>query len=232
MSNMKVIGYVRVSSADQVEDGNSLIRQEEMIRNYCKLKGIESLEIIADRGVSGFKDNREGFQKLRSLCLQGQVKTVIVYDLSRLSRSVRGTLSFIEEVVNPNNIDFVSLSQNIETGTPMGKAFLSITAVFNELYRQEISYKTKNAKAHKKANNEKSSRFAPFGYEPLLSGKLAEKSSEQETLKIMQQLMNQHLPYKSIANKLNQMGRKTKSGSGKWYAHTVKAILDRQGGNQ
>lgn len=69
-----------------------------MIRRYCEDRGIQNLQIIKDEGLSGFKNNRPGFQLLKQLCRTGEVSTVIVYDLSRLSRSVRDTLAFIEDV--------------------------------------------------------------------------------------------------------------------------------------
>ena len=64
---MKAVGYIRVSSAGQVADGESLERQEEKIRAYATLKGITDLQIIADRGISGSKSNRPGFLKLKEL---------------------------------------------------------------------------------------------------------------------------------------------------------------------
>ena len=91
----KVIGYIRVSSQQQVEDKESLERQAEKIRAYCALKGIIGLEIISDEGISGYKTStRKGYQTLLKLCKAGQVKTLIVYDLSRLSRSLKETLTF------------------------------------------------------------------------------------------------------------------------------------------
>ena len=151
----RVIAYTRVSTLGQVQDGESLERQGARIRAYCEAKGLPEPELITDEGLSGFKSSREGYQKLVSLCKAREVSTVIVYDLSRLSRSVRDTLEFIEDVINKNGIEFVSLLNDIDTSTPTGKAFLGITAIFNQLYRDEIAYKTKEALRHKTSRKEK-----------------------------------------------------------------------------
>ena len=128
----KVVGYIRVSTNAQVADGESLERQEEQIRAFCARKGIPEadLQIISDGGLSGFKSSRPGFKSLTQLCLSKQVRMVVVYDLSRLSRSVRDTLAFVEDVMQKHGIEFVSLQNDIDTSTPMGKAFLTFNAMF------------------------------------------------------------------------------------------------------
>ena len=162
-SRDKVIGYVRVSTQEQVRDGVSLEMQEERIRAYCTLTGLDNLEIISDRGVSGFKASRPGFQKLITRCFK-DAKMVIVYDLSRLSRSVRDTLAFVEDVLGKHGVEFVSLQNDIDTTSPMGKVFLTISATFNQFYRDEISHKTKAAMSHKRSRKEKTGGVIPFGY--------------------------------------------------------------------
>lgn len=223
----KVVAYTRVSTLGQAEDGESLERQAARIRAYCEAKGLEQPEIISDEGLSGFKSNREGFQKLVSLCESKQVKTVIVYDLSRLSRSVRDTLEFIEDTINKNGIEFVSLLNDIDTSTPTGKAFLGITAIFNQLYRDEIAYKTKEALSHKRAKKEKTGGTVPFGFELVDGVKLIPLPGEFETLKMMHTLRQQGHSLREIAAILTSKGVATKTGRGEWQHRVVKDILDR-----
>ncbi|RYZ77026.1 MAG: recombinase family protein, partial [Proteobacteria bacterium] len=103
--------------------------------HHGKDRNISNLEIIKDEGLSGFKANRPGFQRLQAMCRSGEINTVIVYDLSRLSRSVRDTLAFIEDVVQRHGVNFISLTQDVDTASPMGRAFLGFTSIFNQLYR-------------------------------------------------------------------------------------------------
>jgi site-specific DNA recombinase len=224
----KVIGYIRVSSTGQALDGESLERQEEQIRAYCLLKGLAEPEIISDAGVSGFKSNRDGFQQVVNLCKQKRVGVVIVYDLSRLSRSVRDTLEFIEDAIHKHGIEFVSLQNDIDTTTPMGKAFLGITAIFNQLYRDEISYKTKEALRHKTEKREKTGGLVPFGYSLVDGLKLCPKQGEFEVVREIHSLRRQGLSLRAIVEELNTRGVLTKTGKGKWHPQVIKQILERQ----
>jgi site-specific DNA recombinase len=223
----KVVAYTRVSTLGQAEDGESLERQAARIRAYCEAKGLEQPEIICDEGLSGFKSNREGFQKLVALCESKQVSTVIVYDLSRLSRSVRDTLEFIEDTINKNGIEFVSLLNDIDTSTPTGKAFLGITAIFNQLYRDEIAYKTKEALSHKRAKQEKTGGILPFGYDLVDGYQLTPNPEEFETLKLMHKLRKQGHSLSGIVRILKEQGIPTKTGRGSWNHKVVREVLDR-----
>ena len=225
----KVIGYIRVSSLGQALDGESLDRQVEQIQTYCKLKGLAQAEIIADEGVSGFKSaSRAGFQQLVSLCKAGQVKTVIVYDLSRLSRSVRDTLEFIEDTITKRGIEFVSLQNDIDTSSPTGKAFLTISAVFNQLYRDEIAYKTKEALKHKSTKGEKTGGTLPFGFSLVDGFRLQAESDEVQTLKTIHSLRQEGLSLRAIVAELQARGIKTKTGKSIWHPQVLKKILSRQ----
>jgi site-specific DNA recombinase len=224
----RVVGYIRVSSQGQVADGESLERQEEKIRAYCSLKGISDVDIIADRGISGFKSSRPGFQKLISMCSSKEVRMIIVNDLSRLSRSVRDTLAFVEDVVNKYGVEFVSLQNDIDTTSPMGKAFLAISAVFNQLARDEVSMKVKNMWAHKRSKNEKTGGCIPFGYSLVDSKRLVPLPEEQETVKHIHDLRASGHSLRDIVSDLHGKGIKTKTGREKWNPKIVKQILDRQ----
>ena len=211
----KVIGYIRVSSQQQVEDKESLERQAEKIRAYCALKGITGLEIISDEGISGYKTStRKGYQTLLKLCKAGQVKTLIVYDLSRLSRSLK-----------KQKIEFVSLCNDIDTTTSTGILFFQLLGVFNEFYRNDIATKTKNALGHKKNKQEKTGGTLPYGYVLGLKGKLFELPKEQEVIQLIFDFKQAGLSYRAIARKLEERGIKTKTGGSKWYGNTIKDIL-------
>lgn len=225
---MKIIGYIRASTPGQVQDGETLERQREQILCYCKLKGLPEPEIIADEGVSGFKSARDGFQRLIQLCKSGQAKTVIVYDLSRLSRSVRDTLEFIEDTIHLNGVEFVSLQNDIDTSTPTGKAFLTISAVFNQLYRDEISHKTTAAMQHKKSKQEKTGGTVPFGYSLVDGMKLVPEAGELQTVRFMHELRQQGCSLTEIVRELYSAGIKTKTGREVWSVQVVKDILERQ----
>ena len=223
----KVIAYIRVSTLGQAEDGESLERQASRIRAYCEAKGLAEPEIICDEGISGFKSNRAGFQRLVALCESRQVKTVLVYDLSRLSRSVRGTLEFIEDTINKNGVEFISLLNDIDTSSPSGKAFLGITAIFNQLYRDEIAHKTKEALSHKRAKKEKTGGTVPFGFELVDGVRLIPKPEEFAVVRQLQVWRRTGLTLREIVGMLEKSGIPTKTGRGAWQPRVVMRILDR-----
>jgi site-specific DNA recombinase len=223
----RVVGYVRVSSVQQVNDGESLERQEEQIRDYCHRKELPEPEMIVDAGKSGFKDSRPGFQKLVQLCRSKAVSTVVVYDLSRLSRSVRATLNFIELDIAPNGIDFVALKNDVDTSTAMGKAFLTISAVFNQLYRDSIAEKTRAAFEHKRSKGEKTGGTVPYGHDVTGDGQLVTNHIEANVVDQILTMRGAGMTYRSIAARLTEKLIPTKTGKPAWDARVIWDIVRR-----
>ena len=224
----QVVAYLRVSTSEQVRDGISLPRQKNLIEAYCSLKNLPKVRFIVDEGVSGFKSNRPGYQQVIELIQSGEVDILIVHDLARLSRRVRDTLSFVEDVIQRHEVEFVSLREDIDTTTPVGKAFLTINAAFNQLYRDEISYRTKSALDHKKTKNEKTGGVIPFGYSLVGTHKLIPLRGEMETIRQIYQLRKEGYSLREIVTHLYENGVETKTGNKKWSPKVVRDILERQ----
>lgn len=118
-----LIGYARVSTRDQNLD--------------IQLKALEEAgceKIYTDK-ISGNKKDRIGLTKLLSYIRPGD--TLVVYKLSRLSRSLMGIISIIGKL-KEQNIDIKILTQNVDTRTPEGKLFFHMIAAFNEFQRELI----------------------------------------------------------------------------------------------
>ena len=91
---MKAIGYVRVSTQGQAEDGVSLDAQEAKVRAWADLNGAEVV-IFRDEGISGKRsDNRPGL--VAALDAVGKGDALVCYSLSRLSRSTKDTLTIAD----------------------------------------------------------------------------------------------------------------------------------------
>jgi len=86
---MKTLGYIRVSTSEQAEEGLSLDNQRARVEAFCKAKGWELMDIIADEGASAKDLNRPGIQELLRRVQAGSVDAVVVYKLDRLTRSIR-----------------------------------------------------------------------------------------------------------------------------------------------
>jgi site-specific DNA recombinase len=133
---MKAAIYIRVSTQEQVEN-YSIESQRERLEAFVKAKGWITYETYIDGGYSGSNIERPALQKL--LKDLHKIDVVVVYRLDRLSRSQRDTLSLIEEHFLTNNVDFVSITETLDTSTPFGKAMIGILSVFAQLERETIT---------------------------------------------------------------------------------------------
>ena len=102
---MKVLGYVRVSSIMQNEEGKSIEMQMDYIKKYCKVNNYELVDIFEDRGISGLKGNREGLNNLISAIENKDCECVVVYSLSRLGRKLKNIVDWID-LLNKKDIEF------------------------------------------------------------------------------------------------------------------------------
>jgi DNA invertase Pin-like site-specific DNA recombinase len=158
----KAVGYIRVSTKDQVKEGISLDAQKAKIEAYAAINDLELLEIIRDEGASGKDLEREGMAKLLDLVGSGKVEAVIVYKLDRLSRRTLDTLSLIESLES-KGIAFHSISEKVDTKSATGKFFLTIISAVAQMERDLIAERTKDALKHKRQKGEWSGRI-PFGF--------------------------------------------------------------------
>src|SRR5690349_3794540 len=93
---MQAIGYVRVSTDRQADQGVSLAAQTERVRAMATVLGAELVDIVVDGGESAKSMNRPGFKRVLALIDSGDVKAVIVAKLDRLTRSVKDLCSLLE----------------------------------------------------------------------------------------------------------------------------------------
>lgn len=135
--------YLRVSTEAQADEGYSLAAQGEKLEAYCRMKGIERFRRYVDGGFSGSNLSRPAMAELIEAIRGGMVERVVVYKLDRLSRSQKDTLYLIEDVFLPHAVDFVSINENIDTGSPYGRAMIGILSAFAQLERENIFLRTR-----------------------------------------------------------------------------------------
>jgi site-specific DNA recombinase len=224
---MNAIGYVRVSTMKQANEGVSLEAQAEKIRAYCALKDMDLTGIVTDAGKSGSKANREGFQEVLAMCATKKVGAVVVYSISRFTRSTKDLLEFVDRHVVKGNIELHSLSESLDTSTPTGRFMLKVMGAMNELEREQIGERTKGALSYKKEKGEKTGGDVPFGYALGEDGKtLIEDESEQVIIRLIKSLKIDGHSDNSIARYLNENGYQTKRGKD-WSNVQVARILRR-----
>lgn len=136
---MKTVAiYVRVSTQEQASEGYSIQEQTERLTKYCEAHGWTIANIYTDPGYSGGNLDRPAIQKLFKDLKRGYFDTVLVYKLDRLSRSQKDTMFIIEDEFMKNGIDFISMNENFDTGTPFGRAMIGILSVFAQLEKEQI----------------------------------------------------------------------------------------------
>ena len=236
---MRAIGYVRVSTTKQVNEGVSLETQAEKIRAYCAFKDMDLAGIVTDAGKSGSKANREGFQEILSLCVSGKIDSVVVYSISRFTRSTKDLLEFVDRHVIKGNVELHSISESLDTSTATGRFMLKVMGAMNELEREQAGERTKAALGHKKDKGEKTGGDVPFGYalaadgNVLRDGKvlkvLVVNEPEQSIIRLIESLKTDGHSDNGIARYLNEHGHQTKKGKG-WSNVQVARILRRRAG--
>jgi site-specific DNA recombinase len=142
---MKVIGYVRVSTEEQSQQGVSLSNQEQKIRAYCTAKDWEMITVIRDEGCSGKDLNRPGVQEIIKGCRKRTFDVVVTMKLDRLTRSVKDLGYLVEDVFNKHGIAFSSLQDNFDTSTANGRMVMNILATLAQWERDVISERTRDA---------------------------------------------------------------------------------------
>ena len=140
---MKAAIYIRVSTDAQFEEGYSVDAQKEQLTAYCVSKGIKEYDYYIDGGWTGSNMERPELERLIKDVKDDKVSHVVVYKLDRLSRSQKDTLYLIEDVFMPNNVDFVSLTESLDTSTPIGRTMIGILAAFAQLERETIRMRTR-----------------------------------------------------------------------------------------
>lgn len=139
MKNKPVVGlYIRVSTQEQAKDGYSIDEQRERLTKYADAQGWVVYRVYSDPGFSGGSLRRPAMEQLIQDVQAGLMNKVVVYKLDRLSRSQKDTLYLIEDVFLQHGVDFVSMTENFDTGTPLGRAMIGILSVFAQLEREQI----------------------------------------------------------------------------------------------
>lgn len=222
----QAVAYCRVSTEGQAADGVSLEQQASKIRAYCEFQGLDLVAVYTDAGISGARsDNRPEFSR----ALDHVTKTgaaLIVYSLSRMSRSVRDTLDIADRLENAG-ADLVSLSEKIDTTSAAGRMVFKMLSVLAEFERDTIAERTSNALQHKRKLNQRVGTI-PYGFDLAADGvALVPNATEQAALQTIRELRAAGESLSAIAAELTRRGITTKTGLSVWSHKSVASILKR-----
>ena len=226
---MKAIGYVRVSTDKQ---DNSAEAQKKRIEAQALLKDIDLEDVIIDIDEFSGNLNRPGIQRVLDLVKAKKVDAVIITKLDRLTRSTRDAIDLIE-LFGKKGVALISITESLDTESPMGRFFVRMIASIAELEREMIGARTRDGMRHIKSQGFPAGP-APYGWtaqqrtaeeraakirKPLLIN-----PDEQGVLAIARGARESGCSYERIADLLNSRGFLTRSG-GAWVKQYVVGIL-------
>jgi len=138
--------YMRVSTLkDQTTDS-----QAHALNEYCGARGYSIYKQYEDIGISGAKVSRPRLNDLMADAVRRRFDVVLVYRFDRFARSSRHLLHALEQFKSLG-IGFISVSEAIDTNTPMGEAMFTIIAALSALERNIIAERVKSGLASARA---------------------------------------------------------------------------------
>lgn len=206
---MVVALYIRVSTQEQAREGTSLAAQENLLREYCNMLKYDIYQVYMDDGYSAKNMNRPALKAMIEDMKNHQFDSVMVWKLSRISRSVFDLLTLLKEF-DKYNVKFVSYSEQFDTNTAVGKLLLTVLASVAEFERETIADNVKTALTYR-ANLGKPTATQVLGYlrhEETLTVIPAESKLVQEIFKEYVTCFN----YSEVARRMNRKGYRGKRG--------------------
>ncbi len=132
---MKAAIYARVSTANNGQDPTMQTRE---LREYCQRRGWRVAGEYVDVGISGAREKRPELDRLMADTHRRRFDAVVVWKFDRFARSVSHLLRALE-TFKALGIEFVSLSEQMDTSTPMGKMVFTVLGAVAELERSLIA---------------------------------------------------------------------------------------------
>jgi len=151
---MKTAIYARVSTANHGQDPELQLRE---LRQYCDRRGWAISNEYVDVGVSGTKEKRPKLDELLRDAHHRYFDAVIVWLFDRFARSVSHLLKALE-TFRSLGIEFVSLSEQVDTSTPTGKMVFTVLGAVAELERSLIVERVKAGLRNARAKGKKLGR--------------------------------------------------------------------------
>lgn len=217
--------YIRVSTLDQAIGGYSLSAQRSILEEYCCNRGLSVIRIYADEGISA-KDiaHRPAMCELLESVETGSVDFVVVWSLSRLTRSVSDLYTTLD-LFQRSNCGLLSYTEAFDTETPTGRAMIGLLGVFAQMER-EITAERVKAAMSERASQGKRTTNEVLGYDLDGADTLKINGAEAERVRY---IFDRYLEYKNfsaVAELCDLRGYKGKRG-GTLKAQHIKIILTR-----
>jgi DNA invertase Pin-like site-specific DNA recombinase len=206
---MKVVGYIRVSTDEQVDSGAGMEAQRRAIRIACQERGWQLVAVIEDAGYSAKDLKRPGIAEALEMVESGVADGLVVARLDRLSRSLLDFASLMDRA-RRKGWSVAALDLGVDTSSPSGEMLASVMASFAQFERRLIGQRTKEALAIKKAEGVR------LGRPRMLTAEVVER---------VWRMHRRGASLRKIALRLNNESVPTAHGGVRWHASTVSAVI-------
>lgn len=224
----RVIGYVRVSTAEQVE-GFGLLVQRNAIGAYCKMNGYRLVRSFADEGLSGSNglDTRQGLAELLAMVESGAVSGLVVYRLDRLARDLVLQETLLARM-RKAGVEVLSVSEpDIDSDDATRVLVRQVLGAIGQYERALIRSRMMAGKAAKIARGGYAGGQPRFG-KAAQDKALVDDPDELETVRLIRIWNGEGCSTREIVQRLEEAGRRPKRGE-RWYPMTVRRIAEREG---
>lgn len=190
--------------------GESIENQIELCKNYCNsyVNNGQDLNFIVyeDEGFSGKNTNRPEFQRMVNDIKHNKINTLICYRLDRISRNV-ADFSTTLELLQKYSVNFISIKEQFDTSTPLGRAMIYIASVFAQLERETIAERVRDNMIQLSKSGRWLGGNIPYGFNidkmKYLSSDYKEKTlsiltPDEEELKIVKFVFSYYMKTHSI----------------------------------
>jgi site-specific DNA recombinase len=195
-----VATYIRVSTEEQAKEGLSIEAQIEKCKSFCKARDWEVFKIYKDAGFSAGSLNRPAMELLLRDANEKKFNIILVYKIDRFSRKLKDLIMILEDL-KQKNINFTSVTEQIDTTSAMGEAFFQIIGVFAQLERGMVKERVQLAFDRKIQLGESLNR-APFGY-VYINKKLVPDLENGPRVQELFKMWINGINYKEICEKFN-----------------------------
>jgi len=225
MNTKKLVGYCRVSTDNQKEEGTIEI-QERALQEYAKANGYDLVTIFRDNGVSGGLEDRPGLAELFSyLETDNQIAGVLIYKLDRLARDLYIQEHLIKKLEMLRRSILSVKEPNLDSNDPMRKAFRQFMGIVAELEKAFITMRLSGGRINKARKGGYAGGRVPLGYTAENNDLKINGTAILLVKEIFYLRRYKKLGYRRIARFMNNKNAPTVRG-GKWHPATVKYILN------
>ena len=214
--------YIRVSTEEQATEGYSISAQREKLKAYCQSQGWQGYKFYVDEGISAKDTNRPQLLRMIKHIEDEKIKTVLVYRLDRLTRSVLDLYKLLE-TFDKHGCTFKSATEVYDTGSAMGRLFITLVAALAQWERENLGERVRMGQIEKARQGEYAAK-APFGFDKDENDKLIPNPKEKKIIMMMATKIKEGYSIRQLSNYMDDMGIPPIRGY-KWHIRTILDIL-------